>query len=185
VSETLELGGKRLTVRPLARSDRAALELFAVEAPAHDLLFLDRDIRHPKVVEAWLAACEAGDVQSLVALDGGRIVATTASIRDPLSWSRHVCELRLLVLPEARGIGLGRMLLDRCVARAIEAGAAKLVARMTSDQQGAITLFEETGFRAEALLAAHVRDDAGAPYDLAILSLDPAREAARQAAFGE
>jgi len=185
VSETLELGGRRIEVRALTRGDRAALELFAVEVPAHDLLFLDRDIRHPKVVEAWLAAGEAGDVQSLVALEGGRIVATTASIRDPLSWSRHVCELRLLVLPAARGIGLGRALLDRCVASAVEAGAAKLVARMTSDQAGAITLFEETGFRGEALLAAHVRDAAGTPYDLAILSLDPAREAARQAAFDE
>ena len=132
---------------------------------------------------AWIVAI-GGEIDSLVALDGERIVATTAGIRDPLSWSRHVCELRLLVLPEARGIGLGRALLDRCVARAVEGGATKLVARMTSDQAGAITLFEESGFRAEALLAVHVQDDAGTPYDLAILALDPAREAAKQAAFG-
>ena len=183
MSETCELGGKRLTVRPLTRDDRAALEMFAVDVPEHDLLFLDRDIRHPKVIEAWLAACEAGDVRSLVVLDGERIVATTASIRDPLSWSRHVCELRLVILPEVRGVGLGRVLLDRCVASAVEAGAGKLVARMTSDQAGAITLFEESGFRGEALLAGHVRDAAGASYDLAILSLDPGREAARQSAF--
>jgi GNAT superfamily N-acetyltransferase len=185
VSETLELSGRSLTIRALADHDRAALERFAGEVPLHDLLFLDRDIRQPRVLDAWLAATGTGEIDSLVALDGDRIAATTASIRDPLSWSRHVCELRLLVLPEARGIGLGRALLDRCVSRAVEAGAAKLVARMTSDQAGAITLFEETGFRGEALLAAHVRDDAGTPYDLAILALDPQREAARQAAFGE
>ena len=184
MSETLELGGRSLTIRALAGHDRAALERFAGEVPPHDLLFLDRDIRQPKVLDAWLTATGTGEIDSLVALDGERIVATTAGIRDPLSWSRHVCELRLLVLPEARGIGLGRALLDRCVARAVEGGATKLVARMTSDQAGAITLFEESGFRAEALLAVHVQDDAGTPYDLAILSLDPAREAAKQAAFG-
>ena len=183
MSETVELGRRSLTIRALADHDRAALEHFASDVPQHDLLFLDRDIRHPRVLEAWLAATGTGEVASLVALDGDRIVATTASIRDPLSWSRHVCELRLLVLPEARGIGLGRALLDRCIALAVEAGSAKLVARMTSDQAGAITLFEESGFRGEALLAAHVRDDAGTPHDLAILALTPQREAAKQAAF--
>ena len=119
-----------------------------------------------------------------MAWDGPDIVATTASIRDPLGWSPHVCEIRVLVLPVLRGKGLGRVLLERCVAAAIGGGATKLVARMTPDQVGAITLFEESGFRAEALLRDHVRDEAGAMHDLAILSLDPARAAARQAAFG-
>jgi L-amino acid N-acyltransferase YncA len=119
-----------------------------------------------------------------VALQGERIVAATANIRDPLSWSAHVCEIRLLVLPEARGQGIGRTLLERSMERAVADGATKLVARMTPDQTGAITLFEESGFRGEALLAKHVCDDAGEFHDLAILSLDPAREAAKLAAFG-
>ncbi|HUQ13470.1 MAG TPA: GNAT family N-acetyltransferase [Novosphingobium sp.] len=172
-------------IRGFEAGDKAALERFVAALPAHDLLFLSRDLRQPKVVSAWLEATAAGEIDSLVALDGGEIVATTASVRDPLGWSPHVCEIRLLVLPEWRGKGLGRVLLERCVDAAIAKGASKLVARMTPDQAGAITLFEETGFRGEALLRDQVRDDAGQLHDLAILALDPARRAANQEAYGD
>ncbi len=184
MTEALELAGTTIAIRAFQPGDRAALERFARALPTHDLLFLSRDLRQPKVIEAWLAATGEGEIDSLVAWDGPDIVATTASIRDPLGWSPHVCEIRVLVLPVLRGKGLGRVLLERCVEAAIAGGATKLVARMTPDQVGAITLFEESGFRAEALLRDHVRDEAGAMHDLAILSLDPARAAARQAAFG-
>lgn len=173
-----------MAVRAFRASDRDALERFVIDLPAHDLLFLDRDLRHPKVIAAWINAVEAGEIASFVAVAGDRIVATTANVRDPLSWSRHVCEIRLLVLPEARGKGVGRALLDRSIERAVADGAAKLVARMTPDQTGAITLFEESGFRGEALLANQVMDDHGRAHDLAILALDPAREAAKLSAFG-
>ena len=63
-------------------------------------------------------------------------------------------------------------------------GAAKLVAYMTPDQRGAITLFEEAGFRAEALLRDHVRDRDGRKHDLVVLSHDVERVRARHAAFG-
>ena len=184
MSETVELAGAQITIRAFQPGDRAALERFARSLPTHDLLFLSRDLRQPKVIEAWLTATADGEIASLVAWDGPDIVATTANIRDPLGWSPHVCEIRLLVLPVLRGKGLGRVLLERCVEAAIAGGATKLVARMTPDQVGAITLFEETGFRAEALLRDQVRGEDGAMHDLAVLSLDPVKAASRQAAFG-
>ena len=149
------------------------------------LLFIARDIRQRRVLQAWLAGADSGEIDSLVALAAGTIVATTASLRDAQSWSPHVCEIRLLVAPQWRGRGLGRILLDRAVAAACAAGATKLTARMTPDQAGAITLFEECGFRAEALLRDHVRDAEGQLHDLALLALDPAREQGRREAFGE
>ena len=55
---------------------------------------------------------------------------------------------------------------------------------MTPDQAGSVALFESLGFRAEALLKDQVRGRDGTPHDLAILSLDLARAAARHRAFG-
>ncbi|MBS0482136.1 MAG: GNAT family N-acetyltransferase [Proteobacteria bacterium] len=153
--------------------------------PVHDLLFLARDIREPKVLAAWLAAQENGDLVSLIALDGDEVVATVAALSDRLSWSAHVWDVRLLVAPAMRGKGLGRHLLDAVIAAAVAAGATRLTARMTPDQAGAITLFEECGFRAEALLKDQLRDADGNLHDLALLAMDPQRQAARRDAFGE
>ena len=161
-----------VTVRAIEAGDADAILSFAGALPPHDLLFLSRDIRNDRVVSAWLRAASAGAVHSLVAVADGAIVAATALVRDGLGWSRHVAELRLLVAPAWRGKGLGRALLEASVNAAAADGAAKIVAYMTPDQRGAITMFEECGFRAEALLRDHVRDVAGDAHDLVLLSLD-------------
>ena len=176
---------EEISVRAPGRGDAEALARFASAMPEHDLLFLARDIREPKVLEAWLRSQEEGHIASLIAVSGGEVVATIAALSDRFSWSPHVWDIRLLVAPEARGKGLGRKLLGAIVDQAIAAGAGKLTARMTPDQAGAITLFEECGFRAEAMLKDQVRAPDGSLHDLAVLSLDPGREGARREAFGD
>ena len=148
--------------------------------PEHDLLFLGRDLRHPRVIEAWQAAIEDGWIDSLIAEDEGRFVGTAALVRDPLGWSAHVGEIRLLVAPGKRGGGIGRDLLEAIYSVAVERDVEKLIAQMTPDQIGSVMLFESLGFRAEALLKDHVRDADGKPHDLAILAHDVARVTAPQ-----
>ena len=177
--------GASVAIQSMADCDDLAVQNFVGKVPVHDLLFLDRDIREPKVLAAWRRAIERGAVHSLVAVAEEEIVATTAVIKDPLSWSAHVADVRLLVLPESRGKGVGRALLEASIEHAIAKGATKLTARMTPDQRGAITLFEESGFRGEALLRDQVRDAAGGVHDIAILSLDVACSAARKQAMAE
>ncbi len=174
-----------IAIRAPGRSDADGLARFAAAMPPHDLLFLARDIREPKVLDAWLTAQEQGQIASLVAIAEGEVVATIAALSDRFSWSPHVWDVRLLVTPDWRGKGLGRKLLAQIVTDAIAAGAGKLTARMTPDQTGAITLFEECGFRAEAMLRDQVKAADGSLHDLAVLSLDPAHEAARREAFGD
>lgn len=184
MSTTITCSGVAIQIRPFVREDAIGVARFAESLPEHDLLFLSRDIKHARVIEAWLDAMESGEIESLIAVDGETIVATTAIVRDPLSWSPHVAELRLLVSPTMRGRGLGRALLDATIALARDTGATKLVARMTPDQRAAITLFEEAGFRGEAMLRDHVRDRAGTVHDLAILSLRTDRADAAHEAWG-
>ena len=167
----------------MADCDDAAIQAFVAKVPLHDLLFLDRDIREPKVLAAWRRAIEQGTINSLVSIANDEIVATTAVIRDPLSWSAHVADLRLLVLPGWRGKGVGRALLEASIQQAIAQGATKLTARMTPDQIGAITLFEETGFRGEALLRDQVCDTSGQLHDIAVLALNVSQDLARKQAF--
>ncbi len=187
MTTTINCGGVWVSIRPFARADATGVAEFAQSLPEHDLLFLSRDIKHARVIEAWLDAIKDGEIESLVAtamMDGAdTVIATTAIVRDPLGWSPHVAEVRMLVSPEMRGKGLGRALLDASIGLAREAGATKLTARMTPDQRGAITVFEEAGFRGEAMLRDHVKDRDGALHDLAILSLDIGRSDARRSAL--
>jgi len=184
VRRKIKCGGVALTLRRFKPDDMEAMLRFARALPEHDLLFLGRDLKHHKVVEAWLAEIEDGFIDSLVAEGPDGIVATSAVVRDPLGWSSHVGEVRLLVLPGMRGHGLGRILLEQSFRIAIDRDLKKLVARMTPDQTGAITLFENMGFRGEAMLRDHVMGRDGAVHDLAILSHDIARVAAQLEAFG-
>ena len=171
-------------IRRFEAADREAMLSFATSLPEHDLLFLGRDLRHPRVIEAWLGAVAEGWIDSVVAEDGDAVVGTAALVRDPLGWSAHVGEVRLLVSSDRRGAGLGRDLLQAVFALARTHRLAKLTAAMTADQAGAVALFESLGFRGEALLRDQVCDPAGERHDLAILSLAVARAAAQGRARG-
>lgn len=174
-------------VRRFEPDDAERMRSFAHGLPEHDLLFLGRDLRHPRVIEAWLRAVREGWIDSLVAEDGepgGALLGCAALVRDPLGWSPHMGEVRLLVSAERRGAGLGRDLLEAVFAIAAERELAKLTAAMTPDQTGAVALFESLGFRGEALLRHQVQGRDGVRHDLAILSYDAERVAARRQAYG-
>lgn len=182
--KTIDCKGTVLELRPLEPRDMMAVESFALALPVHDLLFLGRDIQHPKVIKAWAEAIVEGDIVSLIAWQGDTVVGTSAIVCDRHGWSPHVAEIRLLVAENMRSLGLGRALLHHAVAQAADNGAQKLIARMTPDQKGAISMFEEMGFRGEALLRDHVRDRDGSVHDLAIFSLDVGRAGASHSAYG-
>ena len=174
----------QIEIAHMTGADRAVLVGFVATLSAHDLLFVPRDLRHPKVIDAWMRSLDAGELVSLVAREGARMIGCTAIVVDELSWSRHVGELRVLGAPDWRGRGLGRLLIQECFAQALELGLAKLVAQMTVDQRSAIALFEELGFRAEALLGKHVADRDGKLHDLVLLGHDVDAVRSRMQAFG-
>jgi RimJ/RimL family protein N-acetyltransferase len=181
---TLVCDGVDLVLRTMGSDDEAALLAFAQAIPAHDLLFLPRDISEPKVIAAWVAEGDGGTLVNLLALDGDAIVGSATIVRDPRSWSRHVGELRVLLAPAMRGKGLGRKLMQACLGLAVDLGLEKLVAQMTVDQQGAIAVFQTMGFRPEALLHDHAKDRDGRKHDLVVLAHDVARFQAQMNAYG-
>jgi RimJ/RimL family protein N-acetyltransferase len=181
---TVPIARGEVLLAPMTPADEADLLAFARVLPVHDLLFLRRNITQPKVLAAWAAELEAGSIVSLVARESGMVVGCTAVVRDELSWSPHVGELRVLVSPEARDRGLGRVLIQESFLVALDLQLEKLVAQMTVDQTRAMTVFEELGFKPEALLREHVRSPDGRKHDLVVLSHDVARFQAQMDAYG-
>lgn len=181
---SIQCGDLQLEIARMSSADRAALTEFIARLPAHDLLFLSRDITHPKVIDAWMRALDRGEINSLIVRHGSEVLGCTAIIVDPLGWSAHVGELRIMVSAACRGLGLGRVLIQECFAQAVELGLGKLVAQMTTSQRAGVAVFEELGFRAEALLARHVADREGGLHDLVLLSHDVETAAARRELYG-
>jgi GNAT superfamily N-acetyltransferase len=170
--------------RLMAQPDEAAVLDFARKLPVHDLLFLPRNISEPKVLAAWIKEIERGAIISLLAVAAGRVVGCGTIVQDPLSWSPHVGEIRMVVSTDVRGQGVGRALSQETFALALGAGLEKLMVQMTVDQVGAIALFEGLGFKAEALLRDHVRDLAGRKHDIVVLGHNVAQVAAQMEAYG-
>src|SRR3954447_24978640 len=170
--------------RLMSPADEAAVLAFAQKLPVHDLLFLPRNISEPKVLAAWIKEIERGAITSLLAVLAGRVVGCGTIVRDPLSWSPHVGEIRMVVSTDVRGLGVGRALSQETFALALSAGLEKLSVQMTVDQQGAIAIFEGLGFKAEALFRDHVRDLAGKKHDIVVLGHNVAQVAAQMEAYG-
>jgi RimJ/RimL family protein N-acetyltransferase len=170
--------------RLMTPDDATQVLAFAQQLSTHDLLFLRRDISQPKVVAAWLEATRHDGMLTVVATRGDALLGCATLVRDPLSWSAHVGELRVIVAAPMRGKGIGQKLTHECFAIALEIGLEKLVAVMTLDQRGAIAVFEGLGFQPEALLRAQVKDREGKAHDIVMLSHDVAGFEAQRVAYG-
>jgi N-acetylglutamate synthase-like GNAT family acetyltransferase len=173
-----------IELRRMKQGDAEAILSFARALPAHDLLFMRRNICEPKVVAAWIKDAVAGDLMTVLAIQDSAIVGCLAVIQDKLSWSPHVGELRLVVADRMRGRGLGRALTQEAFAIALGLGLEKLMAFMTVDQHGAIAIFEGLGFRAEAVLGEHVKDSNNTKHDVVVLGCDIAKYLGRLQTFG-
>lgn len=178
------VGARDITLRLMNAGDKAGVLAFARKLPEHDLLFLRRDITQDPALDDWLAEIAAGEITTVLALDGAEVVGYATIQRSPLRWTNHVAELRVLVAESMRGHGLGRILTQEAFANALALGIEKMVAQMTLDQKGAIATFEGLGFRPEALLRDQVKDRDGNKHDMLVLSHDVARFEAQRSAYG-
>ena len=181
---SIDCGGVAVELRRFLPADEAAVLAFAQALPQHDLLFINRDITHPRVIKAWLAEIAEGTISTIIAVTGDKVVGCCAVVSDALSWSPHVGEIRVLVATEMRDRGLGRTLAQEALVEGIGRGLTKLTVQMTIDQRGAPAVFEGLGFRGEALLKEQVKSRDGTLHDIAVLSHDVAQVSAQQAMMG-
>jgi ribosomal protein S18 acetylase RimI-like enzyme len=139
---------------------------FFGRVPAGERVFFKEEILDRSSVERWLAPGAPG--RRALAVDGAEVAGYLAVVPLP-GWSDHVGEIRMVIDPERRRQGLGRMLARRAVLDAIQCRLSKLVVEVVAEQDRAVAMFEALGFRAEGLLRDHVRDRDGRVHDLIVL----------------
>jgi GNAT superfamily N-acetyltransferase len=164
--------GRRITLRLMQASDADEVLAFARSLPPDDLLFLRQDITLPEVVSQWVRDIAEGRTVTVLSEDDGRLAGYGALHYNEVLWTGHVGEIRMLVDPDYRRLGLGSRLASELFAVAKDIGLKKIIVQMTPDQQGARVTFERLGFRPEAILTDFVLDREGRTRDLLIMSYD-------------
>jgi L-amino acid N-acyltransferase YncA len=167
----IQVGENRaVTLRLMAKSDRDRMVDFARALPPDDLLFLRRNITDPQVVDDWLRDIERGRTVTVLGERGDELLAYASLLSRETFWGRHMGEIRVLVRPDYRGLGLGFQLASDVFAIAKEAGIEQMIARMTAEQKRTRARLERLGFKKDAIFRGFVRDQEGKPRDLLIMS---------------
>ena len=169
---TTNIDGTKITLRLMTATDKDAVLAFAHSLPEDDLLFLSFDITDEAFVASWVKRIEKGNWHTILVEADDKLVGHGSLMQTEQVWSRHLGEIILLLSPSVRGKGLGNILAGELFAKAEELGLQKVVARMASEQKGAIQVFEKLGFVAEALLADYVIDRENRTHDLIAMSYD-------------
>ncbi len=167
---TLQVDGDQVVVRLMNATDRTAMLAFAHSLTEADLLVLRDDITSASVVDQWIDDLAAERVVTLLLESRGKIVGYGRLASNQQSWTRHLAELSILVSAANRSRGYGKLLTHELLLAAQDLRLEKLVLYVLADQQGARRMFEQQGFKPEALLTDWVKTRDGRLHDLVILS---------------
>jgi L-amino acid N-acyltransferase YncA len=167
----IEVGGNHtVTLRLMGKSDRDRMVDFARALPPDDLLFLRKDITDPEVVDEWIRDIERGRTVTVLGEKDDELLAYASLLLRETFWGRHMGEIRVLVRPDYRGLGLGFQLASDVFAIAKDAGIEQMIARMTAEQKRTRARLERLGFKQDAIFRGFVRDSEGKPRDLLVMS---------------
>ncbi|MEM7542466.1 MAG: GNAT family N-acetyltransferase [Pseudomonadota bacterium] len=181
---TIDTQGVKIRLRRISQDDRDAILAFGRSLPAHDLMYLRRDISKEAGIDRWLAGVKEGRIHTILAEDEEVIVGYSTIYQNELEWSQHVGEIRVTLAEGVRGTGLGRLMVREAFNIALALKIEKVLARMTLDQTGARHVFQELGFQNEALLKDVVKDREGKSHDLLIMAVDVESFVAQREAYG-
>jgi RimJ/RimL family protein N-acetyltransferase len=161
-------GLRGVTVRPIEQADAdgfiAVFESVAAEGRWIGTELPVDDARRAR----WRASAESppADAFTNVAVDGARVVGFAH-----VGLDRGHAHLGMAVLDGFRGRGIGRRLLDGCIAWARSAGAHKIDLEVWPHNTAARRLYEAAGFVVEGRRRRHWRRNSGELWDSVEMSL--------------
>lgn len=91
----------------------------------------------------------------LVAETEGKVVGFVIGLKEGWSWGHLIS---IAVHPEFRGRGIGRRLMEECLARLRSKGVKRVRLEVRVSNRRAIELYRKLGFRVEDLLPNYYRD---------------------------
>ena len=161
-----------VTLRPLLEEDRSRLLSFFQRIPEQERFYLKEDVTSPEVIHSWTTGLDFSRVVPIVALAGDDIVADGTLHRSRALARGCVGELRIVVDPSFREVGLGRRLIRELLDVASDLGLDTATFELVAKHESlAIAAARSLGFQVVATLKDRIRDFYSDHRDLIVLEL--------------
>lgn len=162
--------GTPVSLRYFMPSDTEDLLKFYRGLPDEDRMFLKDDVTNRDIFHIFVEKIHSGRSVAILALHDKKIVGEATLHLNLFGWTRHVGELRAVILREYSGKGLTRALIREQVGVAITKNLDKIVFRILENQKDSRKALEEVGFEAEAVLRRQAMDLQGNKHNVVIMS---------------
>jgi GNAT superfamily N-acetyltransferase len=164
--------GSSCRVRPLRKEDEKAFHLFFQAVPEPERMFIKHRVTDPGVIREWCQKIDYGRNLPLLALIDNKIVGVATLHQQLGGWKRHIGRVSVLVLPQNRGRGLARALVNEIVTTARSLGLEKVEAEFIGEQEAAIKMFALLGFSNLVLMEGYVKDMQAISHDYILMGLN-------------
>lgn len=151
--ESILINGETVVFKTLDKSDEEPLRTFFAQIPDHERECLRHDVCDPETITCWIRDLDYTRVVPIVAWDeaGERMVAA-CSLHRKTGVSRHIAEIRIVVAPSHRKLGLGSSLIKEVVGIGTRQGLYFIQAEIVADNRLAIKAFRQLGFEFKCIL---------------------------------
>jgi L-amino acid N-acyltransferase YncA len=164
--------GDKVTVRPLDSSDKIRLLEFFERIPEEERYYLKENVASAKVIQGWTTNMDLSKVIPIVAVVGDAIVADATLHLNRTPARHHLGEVRVVVDPAYREVGLGGRLIREILDIAANLGLVKVVFELVAQREmEAVFAAERVGFKEVATLEDRVKDFWGNYQDLILLEI--------------
>jgi N-acetylglutamate synthase-like GNAT family acetyltransferase len=160
---------KSLSVRLMEQKDETRILNFLKTLPMEHRLFLRDDVADEKTVKRWASFLDYEKVIPLLGEVDRKIVANGSLHLPNLRWMNHVGEIRILVDPKYRGMGIGRTIIHELFGLGLSHGLERIVATQMDSEEFLIQTLVSLGFYEVARIPKHVKDIKGIKHDLVFL----------------
>ncbi|HQJ74850.1 MAG TPA: GNAT family N-acetyltransferase [Bacteroidota bacterium] len=159
-------------LRPLTQNDKGILINFFSSLNEEEKFYLKEDVNNPEIVDRIFRDLDYNRVFPLIALKDNEIIAYGTLYLNTFGWMKYNGEMRVSVLSKFQNKGLGTLMTADLVKEAVNHGLHYLQSLFCSDQAAAIKVFENAGFKIEAILRKYVVNINNEPRDLIIMTND-------------
>ena len=155
-----------------AKIDLTALVDFFTHLPAALKNTLRYDVSDPAISAARLQQMDGKNHWRVVAMVDGKIVADGTMDRERFGWTRHIADLRVVVIPEYEEREFGTLITEHLVDLARHTDIERLSFEVLAEQTQMVGVLEGLGFAPEVIRKGYAKGVDGKLHDVIIMSND-------------